>query len=212
MQGLAALHHLSNWTLKNLPLIKKGKEAEKSQSSLAAEVERLKSELQQSEGKVKGLEKNISQLAKDHSKALKAKDDVLQQKVDSAVKAALEDASGQAVADYKASDEFMGFGFEYLGRGIKATAKWAEVREKEVGTLKASDFDGLGFADPVFAKVLLQVEDEAIAPARTATMAETEVGGTERPDDTAEVTNEGQPDQTAAADEDVELGSEAALT
>ena len=112
MQGLAAMHHLSNWTLRKLPLIQKGQEAEKVQSTLNAEIDCLKSEVKDSEKKVRGLEKDISQLGKDHAAALK--DDVLQQKVNSAVRAALDDASEKIISDYKSSDEFMSFGFAYL--------------------------------------------------------------------------------------------------
>lgn len=190
------MHHLSNWTLKKLPLIQKGKEAEKAQSALNAEIDRLKSDLKASEGKVKGLEKDISLLNKEHAKALKAKDESLQQKVSSAVKAALGDASEKIIADYKVSDEFVGYGFEYLERGIKATARWAEAKEKEVGTLKASDLVGLGFGDAQFAKALQDLEDEVVAPEETATLGETEAGGAGHADDQAEVTNVNQINQS----------------
>ena len=141
---------------------------------------------------MRGLEKDISQLGKDHIVALKAKDDVLQQKVNSAVRAALDDASEKIISDYKSSDEFMSFVFEYLERGIKATTKWADIREREAGTLKASDFMGLSFADPQFAQALQEVEEEAAAPVETATLEVTEVGGGDPCDDAAEVTNQAE--------------------
>ena len=186
------MHQFVNWTLKKLPLIEKGKEAEKVQDSLNAEVDRLKTAFEGSDKKVKQLEKEISKLKKDHTSALKAKDDVLQQKVDAAVKAALEDASEKILADYKVSDEFISFGFEYLERGVKATGKWAVAKEKESGSLAASDFVGLGFANPQFAQALQEVEEEVAAPAETVPLEVTETEGTNPQDDGVEVTNVSQ--------------------
>ena len=197
MQGLLTTHQFVNWTLKKLPLIDKGKEAERVQSSLNAEVDRLKTVSANSDNKIKQLEREISKLKKDHASDLKAKDDLLQQKVDAAVKAALEDASEQIIAEYKASPQFMAFSFEYLERGVKATGRWAAMKEKEVGKLTSSDFVDLSFADPQFSQALEELENEAkgAAPAETAPLEVSETTSAHHEGD-AEVANVGHHDQS----------------
>ena len=186
-----------NWTLRKLPLIEKGKEAEKVQSTLNAEIDRLKTVSASSDNKVKLLEKEISKLKKDHASDLKAKDDLLQQKVDAAVKAALDDASEKIIADYKASPEFMAFAFQYLERGVKATSRWAATKEMEVGKLASSDFVDLSFADPQFAQALEELENEAegAVPAETAPLEVSETAGI-HPEGDVEVENIGHHDQS----------------
>ena len=45
------MYQLSNWTLRKLPLIQKGQEAEKVETTLKAEIARLRTELQEAETK-----------------------------------------------------------------------------------------------------------------------------------------------------------------
>jgi len=123
LQGAISLHCLANWTL---PLIQKGQDAEK--------VEKEKDQ--------------VATLKADHDKALKAKDESMKASIDSTVKAALAKAKDQIIVDYKVSDEFMDFGFDYLERGIKAAGRWAALKHAETGSLSPDYFVDHGFGDP----------------------------------------------------------------
>ena len=200
------MHHYVNWTLGKLPLIEKGREAEKNEAALNTEVANLKAALAASEATVKGLQQDMGKMKTDHDAALKAQTDSLQSKVDVAVKAALEDASESFLREYKVSDEFISFGFEYMERGVKAACVWAAMKEKESGTLAAADFVGLGFADPMLARALEEVEEGGAAPSEVAPPDDTVTGDVTAHDEGVEVATSGQ------ADEDVGLGSEAVPT
>lgn len=156
--GIVALLRLSNYTKRKLLLIQKGVDSEKEVADLKAKIDKLEVDLKEKD-------RLMSDAAKAHDKALKDDQARQQGKVDAAVKAALEEATPQIIEDYKNSDEFVDFSFDYLGRGIQATAKWAAYKEQEVGSLKAGDFIGLRFADPLFAKSLREVEQVNAAAA-----------------------------------------------
>ena len=131
------MHHYVNWTLGKLPLIEKGREAEKNEAVLHTEVANLKVALMASEATVKGLQKDMDKMKADHNTALKAQTDSLQRKVDVDVKATLDDASESLLRKYKVSDEFVSFSLEYLKRGIKATNRWDAMKQESYGSVLA---------------------------------------------------------------------------
>ena len=92
-------------------MIQKGQDAEKSEKSWKADLEKVKGDLKKERYLVTNLKAN-------HEKALKAKDESIKSSIDAAIKVALAKAKDQIIADYKLSHEFVDFNFDYLERGI----------------------------------------------------------------------------------------------
>lgn len=179
---------LANYTKLKLPLIQKGRDAEKAEAAWKKEVNGLKTE-------VKSLKDQLADEKKEHDRALKAERDAPDKRVDAAVKAALENASPQIIQNYKESDEFMNFSLDYLGRGVRTTAKWASYKEQQVGSLKSEDFVGLWLDDPLFGQSLQEVE---LASATAAEVTETVAEEAEDAD--AEEVTTADPAPEAAAE------------
>ena len=100
-------------------------------------------------------------LIKDKDLLIKGKDEALlnleaQHKTD--LEAAIKKAEADAVEAYKTSDEFQGFGLEYLERGIRTACRWVVLKFGDVVSSVRPSLEGVQLDDPLIAEALNQVE------------------------------------------------------
>ena len=112
----------------------------------------------------------LNELKTQYEADLKAKDDLIKDK-DAALnnlgahfktelEGAVRKAGADAVEAYKVSDEFQGFGLEYLERGIRTACRWVVLKFADVVTTIRPSLEAVQLDDPLIAEALAQVESQ----------------------------------------------------